>query len=353
MNAPTVYDVARLAGVSTATVSRCFRDPQRVREATREKVRDAVERLGYIPSGSAQGLAERQTGVIGLYSFSGHEPDELELPELSDPGRVVTVRERSRPRLYPLFADEVLRGVELECTLRGRPLAFGGQHATSGGVPLDEITRRVDGLLVLPDIVEPAQLRLLTRQRQVVTVSHRARRTSAGSVTVANAAGMHALLSHLATVHGARTIWYAGHHQGFDAGARWDAVAEGAPSVGMSIDGPPIPTTSRADTRAAVAERLGTPLPDAIVCTSDQAALGAMEALLDAGIGVPDQVAVTGFDGIDAGAFSAPTLTTVRQPMVALGRLGVEQLIDQLAGGEPRDTVLPVELVLRRSCGCT
>ncbi|WP_270410707.1 LacI family DNA-binding transcriptional regulator [Microbacterium maritypicum] len=107
--AATVYDVADRAGVSIATVSRVLRSPDAVRPVTRERVLDAVAALGYVPSGSARGLAERRTGVLGLY-FPGFDAAE-------DDGRYTSM----------LFLDEVLRGAELEAWKQGFVLMVGGR----------------------------------------------------------------------------------------------------------------------------------------------------------------------------------------------------------------------------------
>ncbi|MEO7016306.1 MAG: LacI family DNA-binding transcriptional regulator, partial [Leifsonia sp.] len=194
---PTVYDVAAAAGVSTATVSRFFRSPDKVRATTREAIRGVVDELGYTPSGLARGLAEQRTGVIGLYSFSGHEPDELFLPSIDSHEAVSIVRgDPSTPRLYPLFADEVLRGVELECTLRGIPLLVGWQQLDEGGVAIEEVARRVDGLVVLPHVMSLDALKRLGRTKQIVMVAHEPTTgTHFSHVTVNNRGGMEALTS--------------------------------------------------------------------------------------------------------------------------------------------------------------
>lgn len=358
-----MYDVARFAQVSTATVSRYFRSPDKLSPSTLLRVRQAVERLGYLPSGLARGLAERRTGMVGLYSFSGHEPDELERPRLGAPGAVPRLVEQGRePRLFPLFADEVLGGVEIECTLRRLPLAIGWQDGEGGGVQLDEIARRCDGVIVLPAIVDDAHLSLLARRLPVVLIAQPAPEgVAATSVTVDNAAGMTALAAHLCDDHGAASFWYAGPVDGADHRARFEGFAAALAGRGLATpDGPIIATGSRAGSRAALRELLGRRpellggLPDAVVCSSDQTALGVIAAFGEHGVAVPGRVAVTGFDGIDAGRMSEPPLTTIRQPMGELGREAVALLAKLLAGevDPSASVVLPVSLAIRQSCGC-
>ncbi|MEA5455040.1 LacI family DNA-binding transcriptional regulator [Sinomonas sp. JGH33] len=359
---PTVYDVAAAAGVSTATVSRFFRSPDKVKAATQESIRHAVDELGYIPSGLARGLAERHSGVVGFYSFSGHEPDELLMPEPGDPDTVRVVSDAStRPRLFPLFADEVLRGIELECTVQGLPLAVGWQKRDAGGVALDEIARRVDGLVVLPHVMSEPMLARLARTKPIVVVSQEPPAgTDLCSVTVNNRGGMHALVTHMIQVHGVRDFWFAGPVDDYDRTQRHDgfesAIREAGlvPPNGLKLEA----TRGRYDARDELlkmlrAERVR--LPEAVVCANDQTALGVIEAFSEAGIRVPEDVAVTGFDGIDAGRFIQPGLTTVRQPMDLLGRMAVRMLSERMddPSASPAHTVLPVQLLLRHSCGCS
>ena len=122
---PTVYDVAKRAGVSIATVSFAFGQPERVKNSTREAVLAAADALGYVPSGNARGLASGRTGALGLFSFdylmdaSGSPPQTANEP--ADRGLAASTGEDPNEdfRLFPLYLDEVQRGFELECWRRG------------------------------------------------------------------------------------------------------------------------------------------------------------------------------------------------------------------------------------------
>jgi LacI family transcriptional regulator len=109
---------------------------------------------------------------------------------------------------------------------------------------------------------------------------------------------------------------------------------------------------SRSRTHDAVAELLATRVPRALVCANDQSALGALDAVRERGLSVPGDVYVSGFDGIDAGRFTEPPLTTVAQPMRDLGRAAVQAVVDRLAAPHAPllATRLPVEVLLRESC---
>jgi len=357
--APTVYDVATAAGVSTATVSRFFRSPDSVAAATRERVARAVAELGYVPNGLARGLAERQAGAIGLYMFGEYDAEASERDERDSAaaGAVGIAREDAAiPRLYPLYEDEVLRGVELESMIRGYPLTLGWERKSLGGVEIHEIARRTDGLIVLPYVLPAETLEHLARTKPVVQVS-RARQHDQpmDAVTVDNELGMRALAEHLIDGHGHREFWFIGATAVFDVRARFDGLNGALASRGLPVLEAP---TTQADrqphldeaVRALVAAR---PLPDAVVCATDVIALRVLRTLRALRVDVPGRVALTGFDGLSIGRLSHPTITTVRQPMERLGRTAVELLVSRLEGRtEPRHAVLPLDLAIRRSCGC-
>lgn len=357
---PTVYDVASVAGVSTATVSRYFRQPEKVAEATREKIRSVVVALGYVPSGSARGLAARRTGVFGLCTWGRHEPDEFALPPLEEGAPVSISRDVAEPRLYPLFADEVLRGAQLECTVRGFALMLGWGEDDPGHAMISEVAGRVDGLVVLPGVVPDEVLEHVARRIPVVVLADP---PGAGSplshVTVDNVGGMRAMTDHLLDAHGLRDLWFVGlqERRSADGAERFQGFRSALRAAQLPVpDEPQLRGTGfRVDARAMAEEMLrGGNLPEAIVCGSDQVALGVIDVLVRNGVQVPGDVAVTGFDGLDAGRFLRPGLTTVRQPMDALGRVAVELLTDQVSQGRraPAHRQLPVQVVLRESCGC-
>jgi LacI family transcriptional regulator len=173
---------------------------------------------------------------------------------------------------------------------------------------------------------------------------------------------MRRLVEHLIEDHGLRNFWFAGPVDDYDRLARHKGFLDALEAAGLAApDGVVLGgTTGRSDAREALtallADKAGRQrLPEAIVCANDQTALGVIEGLTEAGVRVPEEVAVTGFDGIDAGRFMQPALTTVRQPMDLLGRVAVE-LLSKRMGEVPvacEHRVLPVQVLLRESCGCT
>ncbi|WP_423920346.1 LacI family DNA-binding transcriptional regulator [Frigoribacterium sp. 2-23] len=404
--APTVYDVAAHAGVSIATVSRVLRRPDDVRPETRSRVMASVRELGYVPSGAARGLAGRRTGVLGLF-LPGH--DGLDEPEpdwsrAADPNLIPFIDDRDpigwpsgRAGSHPaapdartssdapaeptaptarhwanpsnLYFDEVLRGAEVEAWRRGFALMVAAGRGSSREVMVNDIAGRVDGLAVLAQTVPDDLLAHVSRRMPVVVLADSRPGDDLDHVSVDNAAGMRALTEFVLTEHGVRDILYvsgpadspdeADRHAGFDAAvAAVEATGSGAIRVRVEPG-----DFSRASGRA-VAERLAPRLLDdesagrdrdglrAIVCANDQTALGVLDVFAREGVDVPGRVLVTGFDGIDAGRFSTPRLTTVRQPMAELGRVAVRSIVTRLTDSslEPQRITLPVDVLLRESC---
>jgi DNA-binding LacI/PurR family transcriptional regulator len=386
---PTVYHVAERAGVSIATVSFTFRQPEKVKASTRELVLAAADELGYVPSASARGLARGRTGALGLFAFdylldpsagpgglgglSGQGgpgvPGGLQvglpggLPQ--DPARGADPKvgdskdgdsEDGNLRLFPLYVDEVQRGVELECWRRGQALLVGGGNPANNEAVLSDIAGRVDGLAVFPRSVPIEALARIARRIPVVEVSESVRNRSVDHVTVDNASGARAITEHLIQVHGLTELMFIGAMPSSDNDERLNAFQGALADAGVKMRHEP---RYPAGGEIAVAETVRTicqegSLPQAFVCATDQDALVVMDVLAACGVDMPKDVAVTGFDGIAAGRVIRPSLTTVRQPMERMGRTMVELLLDRLDHPDkpPVELKLPVRVVLRESCGC-
>lgn len=361
--AATVYDVAERAGVSIATVSRVLRSPEAVRPATRERVHEAVSALGYVPSGSARGLAERRTGVLGLY-FPGFDAaeDAPELDVLSPEGATAppfTVvdgeRETAAPQGSMLFLDEVLRGAELEAWKQGFVLMVGVGRDDPDRSTVRDMAGRVDGLMVLARSVPDEVLARLARRIPVVVLSGPPRGDDYDHVTVSNAEAMGELTRHvLAQVGDGRIAFLAGPADSPDGEQRREGVAAALAQAGRAPDDLILlrGDFTRASGRRAAGDLLRAgEAPAALIAANDQMALGALDVLRDAGVRVPEDVLVTGFDGIDAAAISAPPLTTIRQPMIDLGRAAVQVLARRLEHPDAAPVVarLPLQILLRES----
>jgi LacI family transcriptional regulator len=354
---PTVYDVAERAAVSIATVSRVLRSPDAVREITRVRVLQAVRDLGYVPSANARGLAARQTKVIGLF-FPEHDAlDEPGLPvrEWSGDVPVVVDDGTAGQEVHNLYFDEVLRGAEAEAWRRGYALMVAAGRGHSREQLVNDIAGRVDGLAVLARSVPNELLDHVARRIPVVVLAGTTSADGFDHVSASNGPGMRTLASFVLQNHGIRDLVYvAGPADSPDDAERLDGFRDALALSGLAeADVPIVRGDFTREGGKVIAERIAAGrLPRAILCSNDETALGVLEVLEAHGVGVPERVMVTGFDGILAGGQSRPRLTTVYQPMVDLGRAAVHAITTRLADPSlpPQSLTLPVEVLLRESC---
>src|SRR5690242_1019307 len=337
---PSVYEVARLAGVSTATVSRVLAGYERVLPRTRDKVLAAVTELGYVPSGAARDLAARRTGVLGLC-----------FPDLDT---------EDGDAAY--WYDEVIRGMERAARRRGYAVLIAASHHPDDSGLVLSIAGRCDGLVVLARTAPMAMIEHVATRIPVVllatgegpAVDRGGTGRAIDNLAVANETGAYQVTSHLADVHGYRNVGFiAGPPDSPDSARRVDGFRRATAGLDRAVVHHGDFTTAGG---RRVAERIiaAGRVPRAVVCANDQTAIGVMAALEQAGLSVPGDVAVTGFDGIQLGRHLRPGLTTVVQPMAALGDTAVAMLSERIGGAElpPRAVELPVRLELRGSCGC-
>lgn len=348
---PTVYDVAARAGVSIATVSFAFTQPERVKKSTLDAVLAAAGSLGYVPSANARGLAKGRTGAIGLYSF-----DYLldSVPSRTPTERANTAAETD-VRHFPLYMDEVQRGVQLECRQRGWALMLGAGHNPGHLPDVIDIAGRVDGLVAFAGSAPAKALIQVAKRIPVVALGGELGHEGVHTVLVDNRTGMRELTEHLLEVHHLRSMVYLGELGTPEFLARYEGFSDALSAAGLPV---PEPVRSHpsddSSTAAAVGPHIETrEMPEAFVCATDQEALVAIDTLVAAGIEVPGHVAVTGFDGTVAGRFATPRLTTVRQPMEEVGRTAVRILAGILdRSGVHEYEYLPSTFMLGASCGC-
>jgi LacI family transcriptional regulator len=344
---PTIYDVARAAGVSIASVSRVLNGHRNTRQTTRDRVLEAVAELGYVPDGAARALSARLKEVVGVVFR------RVPWGETSE-GAFAEETESLQ------FTDVINRGIEVAAQRQGYNLLVGSVvvDANDAHRRIMTMARKSDGLVLHDRVLEPSRLAQLSRQVPVVTMAGVATETTA-NVRGDSGTGMTELARHLIHDHGYPTMGYvAGHADSPDNIARRSALAAEATSSGVLLmEGPQWQGNYLASGGANVVGRLlseGVSLPRVIVCANDQTALGVMHALAQYGIDVPGDIAVTGFDDIPVARHLRPQLTTVRQPIAELGATAFELLRSMIGDGEPagRDVVLPTRLMRRASCGC-
>jgi LacI family transcriptional regulator len=347
---PTIYDVARLAGVSIASVSRVLNGQRNPRAETKERVLAAVAELGFVPDQAARALSARLKEVVGVvvrrpqwYDSSAFtdEDENLQFPDMINRGMEIVAQRHG--------FDLLVRSVDLD-----DPDA--GQHIFA-------LARKSDGLILHDRVLSPEQLDRLSRQIPVVTLAGAPTPTTA-NVHGDNVAGMRELARHLIHDHGYQTLAYlAGHDGSPDSMSRGQALADEVAAAGATLlTGPEWRGSYQAAGGAQAITRLieaGVTLPRAVVCANDQSAIGVLHALAEHGIAVPAEVAVTGFDDIPVARHLRPQLTSIRQSIQDLGATAFETLYSMIGRtGSPGDSArgadiaLPTKLVRRESCGC-
>jgi LacI family transcriptional regulator, galactose operon repressor len=322
--------VARVSHVSVATVSRVFNDHPRVSDPTRRRVLAAASRLGYWPNGVARSLITNRTNTLGLLV----------------------------PELHGEFFSEVIHGVDVAARERGKHLLL--SRTSSGeeelGAALRAMRGRVDGLIVMaPDFDACPTIVRESAGLPTLLLAPGALPHGCDSISVANRQGALALTRHLialghrsiAMITGPmRNIEARERREGWRAALR-EAGVNGRPPLEMTGD-----FSEHSGYDAMVALLQGNPRPRAVFAANDYMAAGALGALQDAGLRVPDDVALAGFDDIPLARYLTPPLTTVHVDRMRLGRSAVERVLEPHEAGAPeRHEVLPVTLVVRASCG--
>jgi LacI family transcriptional regulator len=343
----TIYDVAQRAGVSIASVSRVLNGHTSPRPETRERVLQAVAELGFVPDGAARALSSRLKEVVAVVYRQLWLDDTVE-----------SVFESEAENLA--FVDVMNRGIEVAARHRNFDLLMSSVdvHDHLPVARLHSLAGKSDGVLLHDRVLTPAAIVRLADRLPVVTLAGTPTRASV-NVVGDNATGMRELIRHLIETHGARTVAFlSGHADSPDSVMRTKAVQETAADYGATaLTGPAWQGEYSANSGARVIRNLldaGGRLPDAIACANDQSALGAVYALRARGYRMPDDVLITGFDDMPLARHLNPPLTTVRQPVQQMGATAFDALFSMIDGKRPeqRQLTLPVEVVLRASCGC-
>jgi LacI family transcriptional regulator len=330
-NTSTIRDVARLADVSVATVSRFINNATIVSPDSAERVREAMETLKFVPHSAARKLATHKTNTLGLLLTDIH----------SD------------------FFTPLLKGIESETSANNFDLLISTMTRLTAHQPLPLGPHNTDGVMIFldrmnVDILEEYRVSGLP----VVLIHHTAPEGLAiPSVTIENKSSLERVMAHLIDVHGRRNIAFLRGLQGNeDSDWRELGYRSALESRGLTVN-PGLVGEGGFDREIAYRgmKKLISSHPeiDAVFTGDDEAAIGALMALREAGRRVPEDVSVIGFDDQLVAPYLTPPLTTVHAPTEEVGRTAARQLIRLLREGcaEPL-TLMPTELVIRRSCGC-
>lgn len=321
----TIRDVARSAGVSASTVSRALAGSELVSPATRERVQDAAERLGYHPNRAARGLITGRTNNLGLI-----------VPDLANPffpGVVKGVQARAREADLAVFVADTEEDVVAEARLAR------------------SLSKQVDGLVLCSTRMSEEELRSIASDMTVVLMNRRA--SGISSISVDNAGGMRQAVRHLAALGHRRLAYVAGPANSWSSNQRLQGLRPAAEEAGLELvelgSFPPHFGSGVAAADLALAAGV-----TGVMAYNDIVALGLLSRFSARGIAVPDQISVVGCDDIALSAMCNPSLTTIGLPQEQAGRAAVNLLIKLFDESQPADAVdieLETQLVVRASTG--
>lgn len=326
---PTILDVAERAGVSKSLVSLVMREPERVSEASRVAVLAAAEELGYRPNAVARSLVQRRTNVIGVVLSDLHNP---------------------------FFAD-VADGIEEAAFQRGyRAMLSSGflDAKRERGAIETMLDLRVDGLILLGSMMKVTKVEKVGASLPVTVLGRHTRSKTLDSVGVDDSVGAQEAVAHLvelghsriAHIHAGNAAGSPRRRSGYEKAMKRHGLSDHIRSVKGAF--------TEAGGAVAMAEILDSgDIPTAVFAPNDFAALGAMEMIDSAGLDIPGDVSLVGYDDLALAGLPRIGLTTIGQPRPDLGREAVHLVLERLDDGRSsaRHIVVPPTLVVRSTTG--
>jgi LacI family transcriptional regulator len=324
----TIHDVAARAGVSAATVSRVLNGKEDlVREETSRQVHDAARALRYVPNIAARSLSIRRHHAVGVVL----------------------------PDVHGEFFSELIRGIDLAARREGYHLLVSGSHSDAKEMVevLDTMRGRVDGLVVMAPDVRPGSPAWDRDSLPLVLLNSAS--DAHDVITIDNYGGARMMMDHLQSLGHTRIAFIGGPPHNNDARERLrgyrQAMRRISSAVRLELPGDFTEESGHAAAERVLAESVR---PTAIFAANDAMAVGALAALAAAGVQVPREIAVSGFDDIPIARYVTPPLTTVRVDIAEMGRRAFSLLRESLGGArgaQPRNECITTTLVVRGSCG--
>ncbi len=328
---PTIYDIAKEAGVSYSTVSRTLSGFEFVKESTREKVLTAANKLGYVPNQQARSLAGGPSNLIGVLV----------------------------PTLANDYITQIIHGIDDELTKSSYNLILyttnrhQGKEATYAAAIMNGAA---DALLLVAPLITDPYLDVLREQNfPYVLIDQADQSDQSTAVNTNNQKGAYEATKYLILLGHRRIGFIAGLPQLNSAIERFagykKALADHSLPFHESYVAPGRFTSGDGYTAAQQLLNL-TPPPTAIFAANDLSALGAMEAIREHGLRIPDDISLVGFDDVPQAPIVYPKLTTIRQPLHQMGHEGARLILEQLADPlmDIRRVTLDTELIIRDSC---
>jgi LacI family transcriptional regulator len=321
--APTIYDVAKAAGVAPSTVSRTFSRPGRVNSETADRIRKVAAELGYRTNPMARALSTTHTNLIALV-----------VPDITNP-------------VY----FEIINGVQDEAAEAGYIVVLVDSRE-SDRQERDALERAlpiVDGIVLGTSRMSDAAIRMIAKQKPMVVINRAVREIP--SVVPDNPRGVRRALEHLGGLGHTTVTYLAGPEASWADGMRWRGLREASLELSVHVRriGPLAPTVAGGIAGAKAWLQAPT---TGVIAYNDLVAIGFMRAVQARGVRVPDDVSVVGYDNIFAADLVTPSLTTVATPRRALGSAAVRNLVAQMKGAHPRGgppVVVPAKLMERSS----
>jgi LacI family transcriptional regulator len=327
--AVTIRDVARAARVSVATVSRVLNSKDSVTEATRERVLEAIRGLHYVPHGGARSLTTRRTHVVGVV-----------LPEM-----------------IGAFFSEIIRGIDRVARPEGYHVLVSGSHseAAETRAVLRALHGRVDGLILMVPGPDVDCLDQSLPPQTPVLLLHGAGETGLPTLRVDNWRGARLAVDHLLDLGHRHIALLGGPGGNADAEERRAGYRDAFADRGLDPDRHlEVPGDFREESGFAAAAHIArlTPRPTAVFAANDAMAIGCLAGLRAAGLDVPADISLVGFDDVPIARYLTPALTTVRVPIAEIGVRAMERMLGLMLGeDEPgeRDEVVVPTLSIRES----
>lgn len=322
---PTIYDVAREAGVAPSTVSRTFSRPGRVNAETAARIRQIADDLGYRTNPLARALHSGSTHLLALV-----------VADVTNP-----------------FFFDVIRGAESAAADAGYTMLVADvqESQESERQALDRTLPLVDGLVLATSRLSDTSIRVAAKQRPTVVVNRVM--SDIASVATDNSGGTRSAVEHLVELGHRHITYLSGPEASWADGMRWRALREATHRMGVALRRTTPQTPTLEAGKAIVEQFLQTPTT-AVIAYNDLLAIGFGQGLAARGVTIPAEVSVVGFDNIFGADFCSPPLTTVAAPLRALGAHAVTTLLKQVATRTPKATrpaMLPMRLVVRGSTG--